>query len=86
MSRINYLFFISIRNIIEKFRKMTGRSLEIKSDPSRFRPERQTYSFGDHNLLTLRTGWVPLIPLEKSLMDVYTYWKNKLTERNNYFK
>tara|TARA_B100000686_G_scaffold169510_1_gene176762 strand:- start:351 stop:1316 length:966 start_codon:yes stop_codon:yes gene_type:complete len=74
---------VSIRQIVEKFRAIVNKPFKIESEESRFRPERPTYSYGDHNLLTMRTGWSPEILLDQSLRDVYNYWKDILTKEKN---
>ena len=71
---------ISIRGIVEKFQKILNKPFSIKSETSRFRPERPVRYNGDHNLLTMRTGWLPEICIEQSLRDVYNYWKEKLAK------
>ena len=71
---------VSIRNIVDIFRTIAEKPFEVKCETSRFRSERPVHSYGDHSLLTMRTGWSPEITLEQSLRDVYLYWKERLTK------
>ena len=73
---------VSIRTILNKLQELTSQTFEIESDPSRFRSERPVQYYGNHSLLTLRTGWIPEIPLEQSLRDILTYWQETLAEKN----
>ena len=73
----------SIRTILDELKKLTDQDFEIESDPSRFRPERPVKYYGDHALITLRTGWVPEIPLEQSLKDILSYWKKILRQKKS---
>ena len=69
---------LSIKKIIDLLKSLTEVSIEIVHDSSRFRPERSVQFFGDHSLLTLRTGWSPKIEIKQSLKDIMSYWKERI--------
>ena len=52
--------------------------IEIRQDPSLFRPHDAPLVLGDHGRLTRETGWVPNVPLERTLDDLLAYWRAKL--------
>lgn len=46
-----------------------------------WRPHDIFYQHGDTSKLKNLTGWYPKIPIEQTLKDLYTYWKNKKNEK-----
>ncbi|MFQ5717844.1 MAG: GDP-mannose 4,6-dehydratase [Nitrospinales bacterium] len=69
---------VSIKSIVETFRRLASVSFQVENDPSRSRAEQPLCYWGDHSFLTERTGWTPKIPLEDSLKDILGYWRENL--------
>ncbi|MFQ5672431.1 MAG: GDP-mannose 4,6-dehydratase [Nitrospinales bacterium] len=73
---------VSIKFILESLTRMSTASVQVEIDLTRYRPGTPVRYYGDHSLLTRQTGWVPEIPLERSLLDTLTYWRSKVCEEN----
>ncbi|MEF3304493.1 GDP-mannose 4,6-dehydratase [Paenibacillus sp. GYB003] len=69
---------ISIQTILNTLVSYSSRSIEIKVDEKKLRPNDVKEYYGSNNKLVHTTGWEPIIPLETSLKDVYLYWKSIL--------
>ncbi len=52
--------------------------VEIRSDPSRIRPSDVPVLIGDASKFRALTGWMPHIPLDQTLSDLYHYWLEQL--------
>lgn len=50
----------------------------IKQDSSRMRPSDVPILQGDFSKFREKTGWVPKIPLKKTLKDLLDYWRSKI--------
>lgn len=51
--------------------------IEHKIDPSRNNPSDVPIIVGTHDKITRETGWVPEIPIEKTLKDLLDWYRNK---------
>jgi GDP-4-dehydro-6-deoxy-D-mannose reductase len=57
-----------------------GFPITIERDASKIRPrETSVKIIGDHSKLTRDTGWGPVIPLERTLDDLFHYWTKHLS-------
>jgi GDP-4-dehydro-6-deoxy-D-mannose reductase len=70
---------VSIRKVAERLLELAGVELPIVVDPARMRPSDIPDLRGDPRRLQAATGWVPEIPLEDTLRDVLTYWRQLST-------
>ncbi len=50
---------------------------EIKQDPAKMRPNDNPVVYGSRQKLTDDTGWQPAIPIETTLADVITDWRER---------
>jgi GDP-4-dehydro-6-deoxy-D-mannose reductase len=69
---------VKIKTTLDKLLSMTGKKIEIKQDPSRMRPSDVMILKGDCTKFRKATGWKPEIPLDKSIKDILSYWRNKV--------
>ena len=67
----------SIRAVAELMLSVAGADLEIVVDPTRVRSVEIPELRGDRSKLEAATGWVPEIPLERTLADVISYWQQQ---------
>ncbi len=67
----------SIRAVAEMMLSVAGADLEIVVDPTRVRSVEIPELRGDRSKLEAATGWVPEIPLERTLADVISYWQQQ---------
>jgi GDP-4-dehydro-6-deoxy-D-mannose reductase len=68
---------LSIRAVAELMLKVAGVDLQIVVDPARVRAVEIPELRGDRSRLEAATGWVPEIPLERTLGDVIAYWQEQ---------
>jgi GDP-4-dehydro-6-deoxy-D-mannose reductase len=52
--------------------------IEIKQDPSRFRPNDTPVVLGDRSRIQNDTGWEPTIPLEQTVVDLLAHWRQQV--------
>ncbi len=69
---------VKIRTLVELMKSEARVPIVIEQDPSRFRPNDTPLVLGDHSRLTADTGWVPEIPLEQTVADLLTYWRQQI--------
>jgi GDP-4-dehydro-6-deoxy-D-mannose reductase len=65
-----------IADILNKLISMSSSKIEIKKDPTRFRPSDDPELICDNSKFNKLTGWQPQISLEKTLKDTLDYWRN----------
>lgn len=70
----------SIRSIVATMAELASLTVEISTDPARFRPAEQRRMKACAEKLTHQTGWTPRIPLEQSLTDILDHWKRRLSK------
>ncbi|GAB4325640.1 MAG: GDP-mannose 4,6-dehydratase [Candidatus Sumerlaeia bacterium] len=68
----------SIRTILKKLLKFTGRQVQVVVDPNKFRPADQPVLCGDAGRLRAATGWRPAIPFDQTLRDMFEWWKQQI--------
>lgn len=54
------------------------RGIKIKIDPDRLRPIDADLQTFDTSKFRKHTGWKPIIPIEKTLLDLLEYWREKV--------
>jgi GDP-4-dehydro-6-deoxy-D-mannose reductase len=64
-----------IKDILNKFLKMSKFKIEVEEDPMKVRPVKIPIQVGDYSKFRAKTGWKPRIPLEKSLADIMEFWR-----------
>src|SRR5215469_11201962 len=62
---------VKVRDVLRDLIAIAGVAVEVREDPQRFRPLDVPVFFGSSEKLRARTGWIPTIPLQRSLADVY---------------
>lgn len=67
-----------IREIIFNFEQIIDRKVEVVSEEKRIRSYDVPVVVGSYDRLRRATGWVPEIPFEQTLRDVFTYWKQRV--------
>lgn len=66
---------VSVKSILDSLVSLASLPIRVEIDRERYREEPSMNFYGDFSLLTSHTGWVPEIPLEKTLQDLLTYWR-----------
>ncbi len=68
---------VSIREIADGLLSLAGTTLEFEIDPSLVRPVEVPVLRGDPARLVDATGWKPEVPLDQTLADVLSYWRQQ---------
>ncbi len=69
---------VLLADVIEKFRALCGRAVEIHIDPARVRANEVSIIHGDPSKIRKETGWSPQTTLEKTVRDLLEYWRGKI--------
>ncbi len=72
---------ITIRELVDQLRALSGVAIEIRVDPARLRPSDVEVLIGDSSKFRSETGWEPRIPLEQTLSDLLDYWRYRTARR-----
>ena len=67
-----------IGGLVTLFQEITGITVEVVRDENRVRSNEPPGVVGSSERLRRATGWVPTIPFEKTMRDVYFYWRDVL--------
>lgn len=68
---------IVIRELLDMLLARSRVPITVRLDPARFRPIDQPTVLGDPGRLREELGWMPAIPLERTLDDLLAYWRAK---------
>jgi len=69
---------VTIRDIVAGFLARAQCRIEVRVNAERVRPVDLPLLLGDASRLRTLTGWTPTIPLEQSLTDVLTDWRQRV--------
>jgi GDP-4-dehydro-6-deoxy-D-mannose reductase len=65
----------SMRSLVERLLVLSGVKADIVTDTARLRPADQPRVCGSHAKLTGHTGWVPVVSMDETLLNLYRYWE-----------
>ena len=69
---------VTIQKMLDMLLSFSDIEIEVKQDPSRMRPSDVEILLADTTKFHELTGWVPEIPLEKTLKDLLDYWRERV--------
>jgi GDP-4-dehydro-6-deoxy-D-mannose reductase len=69
---------VPVRTLVELLTSKARVPITIEQDPSRFRPNDTPLVLGDRSRLQTDTGWAPEIPLEQTVEDLLSYWRQSI--------
>lgn len=64
-----------LREVLEMLISISGKNIQIKIDPAKFRPADDPVFVGDNSKLRA-LGWKPKIDIKQTLKDTLDYWRN----------
>lgn len=64
----------TIRSILQLLKEISGVELEVRIAQSKLRPDEVPVVCGDAEAAWKDLGWVPVIPIEQTVADVFNYW------------
>lgn len=68
----------SIRGLLEMLLSLSIADIHVEVDPSRYRPADAPVVYGSADKFRRHTGWEPHIPIEQTVEDVLTYWREQV--------
>jgi GDP-4-dehydro-6-deoxy-D-mannose reductase len=69
---------VNIKTLLNEFIELTGLDVSIEHDDSLMRNVEQKRIYGSHEKIRNEVGWYPQIPLKQTLLDTFSFWKDKL--------
>ena len=66
---------VSVRHILDLLVALAHCEVAVHPDPERMRPADIPLLLGDPRLFREATGWVPEIPIERTLADLLDWWR-----------
>jgi GDP-4-dehydro-6-deoxy-D-mannose reductase len=72
---------VAVRDLIGIFQEISGIQVTVESEGSRMRGGDAPLIAGSYARLHEATGWEPMIPLGRTLADVFAYWKAEIGSR-----
>ncbi len=72
---------VAIETILEKLLARAGKEVELRCDPARMRPVDTPLYYGSHAKIEKAVGWRPEIDLDRTLGDLFNWWREKLGGR-----
>ncbi|MBI2304639.1 MAG: GDP-mannose 4,6-dehydratase [Chloroflexi bacterium] len=67
-----------VKDLLDILLSMSQVQVEVKVDPSRFRPSDVRLLLADASKFTQLTGWRPEIPFTQTLKDLLSYWRERV--------
>ncbi|MBU1356257.1 MAG: GDP-mannose 4,6-dehydratase [Candidatus Edwardsbacteria bacterium] len=69
---------ITIQQALEMLIKISGKKIEVRTDPHRFRPLDIPILWGDNSKIRRQTGWQPEYEIEQTLKELHQYWLDRV--------
>lgn len=64
--------------LLDTLIRFSAQEVAVVQDPGRMRPADVSCVMADIRKFQARTGWQPMIPIEQSMADVLTYWREQV--------
>lgn len=69
---------VTIRELLDRLVRLSGLDVEVRVDRRRLRPSDVEVLVGDSTKFREATGWEATIPLETTLRDLLSYWRERI--------
>ncbi len=70
----------SVSSLLDVLLSLSECSVSVVPDPDRMRPSDVPLLVGDPTLFRKTTGWIPEIPLERTLADLLDWWRGRVKD------
>ena len=67
-----------VQEILDKLLNLSDKEIEVRQDPTRMRPSDTPVVCGNHDKLTVHTGWEPELSIDEVHKEVLDYWRKEL--------
>jgi GDP-mannose 4,6-dehydratase len=75
----------TIRDMLDHLLSLsTVKDIKIVTDPDRLRPIDADLQVPNTDKFRHHTGWAPEIPFEKTMSDLLSYWREKISKNNGF--
>jgi GDP-4-dehydro-6-deoxy-D-mannose reductase len=71
---------VLIRDLLDMLLSRARVTIGVRVDPNRYRPSDQPIVVGDPQRIRDETGWMPEVPIERTLDDLMEYWRGRSAE------
>ena len=71
----------SMEYLLNKLIQLSSKKVTVEIDQQKFRPVDTPRIVCNNDKITRDTRWEPEIPIERTLLDTFVYWKNVLNDR-----
>lgn len=68
----------AIKMLLDMLLRLSKTKIVAETDPARLRPSDIPILVGDNRACISRTGWKPMVRIEKTLEDLLAYWRGKV--------
>jgi GDP-4-dehydro-6-deoxy-D-mannose reductase len=65
-----------IGDLLDILVNLSKARVRLEADPARMRPSDTSIVLGDRTRVGAEAGWVPTIPIERTLADLLAYWRD----------
>lgn len=72
-----------MREVLDQLLALSRVPIDVRVDPSRYRPNDSPIILGRSDRLTKETGWTPAWSLPRTLADILEYWRQQLRARSH---
>jgi len=66
-----------IQEVLDRLVSLSSVPVQVRVDPTRYRPNDTPTLVGNPGRLKKDTGWTPSIPLTRTLSDLLDYWRTE---------
>lgn len=68
----------TVGDVLNTLLSLSTKKITVQQDPDRIRPIDADLQIPDCSKFKQRTGWEPLIPYEKTMQDLLSYWRERV--------
>jgi GDP-4-dehydro-6-deoxy-D-mannose reductase len=69
---------VRVRDLLARLASIAGIEVQVVTDSARLRPDEQRRAVADVSKIARDTGWRAMIPLERTLVDTFEYWSERI--------
>lgn len=69
-----------LSDVLDMLRSQSRVPIDVRVDPARFRPHDAPLVLGDRTRITGELGWIPQVPMDRTLADLLAYWRRSSEE------
>ena len=73
---------VRLADLLQRLIALAGVEVEVRQDPTRFRPADIPVLVGDPRRIRAATGWQPCIDLDRTLRDLLEDWRVRIAARS----